>query len=67
MDDRQLLDSRESPSEEAIARIDREFREGFVLLERIPQPAVAVFGSARIGPAIAIRAVCHGLPRVYLT
>ena len=49
MDDRQLLDSRESPSEEAIARIDREFREGFALLERIPQPAVAVFGSARVG------------------
>ena len=33
MDDRQLLDSRESPSEEAIARIDREFREGFALLD----------------------------------
>ena len=49
MDDKQLLDSRASPSEEAIARIDREFREGFALLERIPQPAVAVFGSARVG------------------
>ena len=48
MDDKQLLDSRASPSEEAIARIDREFREGFALLEQIPQPAVAVFGSARI-------------------
>jgi uncharacterized protein (TIGR00730 family) len=49
MDDRRLLDSRESPSEETIARIEREFREGFALLEQIPQPAVAVFGSARIG------------------
>jgi uncharacterized protein (TIGR00730 family) len=49
MNDRRLLDSRESPSEEAVARIEREFREGFALLERIPRPAVAVFGSARIG------------------
>ena len=49
MDDRRLLDSRESPSEEAIARIEREFRAGFALLEQIHQPAVAVFGSARVG------------------
>jgi uncharacterized protein (TIGR00730 family) len=48
MDDRQLLDSRESPTEESIARIEREFREGFSLLSRIDRPAVAVFGSARI-------------------
>ena len=49
MDDRQLLDSRVSPSEEALARIEREFRAGFDLLTRIQQPAVAVFGSARVG------------------
>jgi len=49
MNDRQLLDSGVSPSEESIARIEREFREGFAILEQIPQPAVAVFGSARIG------------------
>jgi uncharacterized protein (TIGR00730 family) len=48
MDDSQLLDSGVSPSEEAIARIEREFRDGFALLEQIDQPAVAVFGSARI-------------------
>lgn len=48
MDDRQLLDSRHSPSDEAIAKIEREFREGFDLVMRIEQPAVAVFGSARI-------------------
>jgi uncharacterized protein (TIGR00730 family) len=57
MKDRQLLESGVSPSEEAIARIEREFREGFAILEQIPQPAVTVFGSARIDeddPAYAI-------------
>jgi uncharacterized protein (TIGR00730 family) len=48
MDDRRLLDSGETPSEEAIARIESEFRAGFALLEQIHQPAVAVFGSARM-------------------
>jgi uncharacterized protein (TIGR00730 family) len=48
MDDRRLLDSREPPTEEAIARIEHEFREGFTLLSRIDRPAVAVFGSARL-------------------
>jgi uncharacterized protein (TIGR00730 family) len=57
MKDRQLLESGVSPSEDAIARIEREFREGFAILEQIPQPAVTIFGSARIGeddPAYAI-------------
>jgi uncharacterized protein (TIGR00730 family) len=49
MHDRNLLDSRETPSEEAIARIEQEFRAGFAILEKIHQPAVAIFGSARIG------------------
>jgi uncharacterized protein (TIGR00730 family) len=48
MDDRQLLDSRQSASAEAIERIEQEFRDGFSLVERIDRPAVAVFGSARI-------------------
>jgi uncharacterized protein (TIGR00730 family) len=48
MDDRRLLDSREMPTEEAIARIEHEFRDGFTLLSRIDRPAVAVFGSARL-------------------
>ena len=48
MDDRRLLDSRETPTEEAIARIEREFREGFTLVSSIDRPAVAVFGSARL-------------------
>jgi uncharacterized protein (TIGR00730 family) len=50
MDDRQLLDSGAPPTEAAIVGIDHEFREGFALLEKIDRPAVAVFGSARMGP-----------------
>jgi len=45
--DRLLLEAHETPSEEAIARIEREFRDGFDLVAQIDRPAVAVFGSAR--------------------
>src|SRR4029077_8734456 len=48
VDDRQLLDSGAAPTDAALTRIDREFREGFSLLSRIDRPAVAVFGSARM-------------------
>jgi hypothetical protein len=48
VEDRRLLDASVSPSEAAIAKIQREFREGFDLVMRIRQPAVSVFGSARI-------------------
>jgi uncharacterized protein (TIGR00730 family) len=45
--DRLLLEAHETPSEEAIVRIEREFRDGFDLVAQIDRPAVAVFGSAR--------------------
>jgi uncharacterized protein (TIGR00730 family) len=48
MDDRRLLDSHEVPSDEAIAKIEDEFQEGFELIARIDAPAVAIFGSARV-------------------
>jgi uncharacterized protein (TIGR00730 family) len=48
MDDRELLDSGTAPSDDAIARIEREFEAGFKLVSKIDRPAVAVFGSARL-------------------
>jgi hypothetical protein len=48
VEDRRLLDSREPPSAEAIARIEREFEQGFALVAQIDRPAVSLFGSARL-------------------
>jgi uncharacterized protein (TIGR00730 family) len=56
MDDRRLLDAREALTDEAIERIEHEFRDGYELIARIDGPAVAVFGSARLrvgDPALA--------------
>jgi uncharacterized protein (TIGR00730 family) len=50
MDDRQLLESGTTPSDAAIARIESEFRQGFMLVSKIDRPAVSVFGSARMHP-----------------
>jgi uncharacterized protein (TIGR00730 family) len=64
LDDRVLLDAAEPDPEDAVEKIAREFRRGFEQLARIDRPAVAVFGSARIGeehPAYAAaRAVGRG-------
>jgi len=49
MDDRRLLDTRQADPEDAVVKIADEFRRGFAVVERIDRPAVAVFGSARIG------------------
>lgn len=48
MDDRRLLDTRESDPPGAVEKIADEFRAGFAQVDRIDRPAAAVFGSARI-------------------
>jgi len=48
-EDRQLLDTLERDPDDAIERIASEFRAGFAEVDRIDRPAVAIFGSARIG------------------
>jgi uncharacterized protein (TIGR00730 family) len=48
-EDRQILDSLERDPVDVIERIASEFRAGFAEVDRIDRPAVAVFGSARIG------------------
>jgi len=49
MDDRQILDTLETDPVGAVERIADEFRRGFAEVDRIDRPAVALFGSARIG------------------
>jgi uncharacterized protein (TIGR00730 family) len=49
VEDRLLLDRPDPDFDGAAARIEREFREGFAQVARIDRPAVALFGSARVG------------------
>src|SRR5438093_2841601 len=50
MEDRRILSAEEKTEdlEHDIALIAQEFREGFQAVDKIPQPAVTIFGSARI-------------------
>ena len=49
MDDRELLEARTDDIEREVARIADEFRAGFEHVAQIDRPAVALFGSARVG------------------
>jgi hypothetical protein len=49
MDDRRILQDEDHDLERAVELIADEFREGFRRVEMIDRPAVAMFGSARIG------------------
>jgi uncharacterized protein (TIGR00730 family) len=50
VEDRRLLERREDPDLGGhVQRIADEFREGFRAVDRIPEPAVSIFGSARVG------------------
>jgi uncharacterized protein (TIGR00730 family) len=48
-DERRLLDTAQADPPDAVARIAREFERGFAAVARIDRPAVAMFGSARLG------------------
>jgi len=60
-DDRRILDYGTSEIDESVAKIAAEFRAGFEKVAEIDRPAVALFGSARVGeespPYRAARAV----------
>ena len=49
MRDQQILDTEQVDPPDAVERIAEEFRAGFALVDRIERPAVALFGSARVG------------------
>ena len=48
MQDRRVLAHERGDLEAHVAMIADEFRRGFEAVDRIPRPAVTVFGSARI-------------------
>jgi uncharacterized protein (TIGR00730 family) len=47
-DDRRILDLGTSEIDESVAKIAAEFRAGFEKVAEVEQPAVALFGSARV-------------------
>jgi uncharacterized protein (TIGR00730 family) len=49
VDDRRILQDEDHDLERAVELIADEFREGFLRVAEIDRPAVAMFGSARIG------------------
>jgi hypothetical protein len=49
VDDRRILDTEARDPADAVERIAAEFRAGFAELDKIKCPAVALFGSARVG------------------
>jgi len=49
MHDRRILDTEVADPEDAVEKIATEFRAGFAEVDKIDRPAVAMFGSARIG------------------
>src|SRR6478672_11187935 len=51
--DRHILEHDEFDLDAHIAMIAEEFRMGFEAVDKVPRPAVTVFGSARIGPDCA--------------
>ena len=48
MDDRRILDSSDGVDGRRVAAIAEEFSLGFTTLEKVPSPAVTIFGSARV-------------------
>ena len=64
--DRHILEHDEVDLDAHVALIAEEFRMGFEAVEKVPRPAVTVFGSARIRPDCAeyeIQKLCHGFIR----
>jgi uncharacterized protein (TIGR00730 family) len=49
VDDRRILDTEQVDPADAVEQIADEFRAGFAEVDKIDRPAVALFGSARIG------------------
>jgi len=49
VDDRRILDTESTDPAGVVDRIAAEFRAGFAELDKIDRPAVAMFGSARVG------------------
>ena len=62
-EDRRILESRDPHLEQNLALIADEFRRGFRAVEGIVQPAVSIFGSARVGESHPAYAQARELAR----
>jgi uncharacterized protein (TIGR00730 family) len=65
VDDRRILDTELPDPAGAVERIADEFRRGFAELDKIDRPAVALFGSARIGEDHPAYAAAREVGRLY--
>ena len=61
--DREILAAGDEHLEAHVEQIAAELRDGFRVVERVPSPAVTVFGSARIGKAHPAYAAARDLGR----
>src|SRR5918992_304582 len=65
MDDRQILENVERDSHKSVLQIAREFERGFEAVERIPKPAVTLFGSARVREGHPVYAAARETGRLF--
>ncbi len=65
MQDRRILSAGDVDLRRDVSLIAEEFREGFAAVERITQPAAAIFGSARIGEADPVYAQARAAGRAF--
>ena len=65
MDDRRILSTETGDLPANVALIAEEFASGFAVVDRIPEPAVTIFGSARIGEEHEIYARARETARLF--
>ena len=65
MEDRRLLQSEDHTERRHVETIAAEFYEGFTTVARITQPAVSIFGSARIGESHPAYGAARAVGRLF--
>jgi hypothetical protein len=65
VDDRSILLPHTGNLPANVARIADEFASGFAVVDRIPEPAVTIFGSARIGEEHEVYALARRTARLF--
>ena len=63
--DREILSAQDEHLERNVELIADEFRRGFEAVEQIPNPAVAIFGSARLGEGHPVYAAAQETGRLF--
>jgi uncharacterized protein (TIGR00730 family) len=65
MEDRRILEDLDVDLDASVARIARQFTDGFAAVERIPKPAVSLFGSARVLESHPVYAAARETGRLF--